>query len=665
MMKRGLRKDQRESDVSAYLSHPVLAVLVLSLLAGAIYINSLGNGFVFDDLGVVVSDKRIRTLGQSFQLFGIGGWRAYRPVRTLSYSIDYSLFGLNPAGFHASNVLYHVLNGALLFTIIRALIKQSRPALVAAILFIVHPIQTDSVAYISGRRDLLFTLFYLIGFYLFIRYRETSKTRYLCLAGGSYYLSLLSKEMAVTLPLLCLGYDLTGSLPTTSSKSRTPWQLLREGTRDLFARHKWFYLAMGTVFVLVASYYAFVFRVSRQREMWGEGLWPTLLTSARIFAHYLKLLVFPVTLNADYSYDAFPLSYSLVDVRVMLALVILGGAWWGIYRLLAVDRWAAFGGFWFFVTLLPVSQIIPHHEMMAEHYLYLPSAGVFLTAALLFDRQLSRSHRVPALSAAFALLVLLLAVRTVVRNRDWRDNLTLWTKTVQTAPQSARAHTNLGEALMRRGLFSQAEGEFREALRIMPNDAVNLDNHGLSLLRLGRVDEAEREFHEALRIRPIPKSQIHLGLVHLKRGRVDEAERQFRTGLNSRDLAPAMRITALNNLGIASAIKGRREEAELAFKEAIRLDQKNAETRGNLGRLYLETRRYREAATELEEAIRLKRSDANLYRLLGEVYYHQGMKELAALELAKALSLKVDLPEARALLNKISRERASERGKRG
>jgi Flp pilus assembly protein TadD len=146
---------------------------------------------------------------------------------------------------------------------------------------------------------------------------------------------------------------------------------------------------------------------------------------------------------------------------------------------------------------------------------------------------------------------------------------------------------------------------------------------------------------------------------------VDEAERQFRTGLNSRDLAPAMRITALNNLGIASAIKGRREEAELAFKEAIRLDQKNAETRGNLGRLYLETRRYREAATELEEAIRLKRSDANLYRLLGEVYYHQGMKELAALELAKALSLKVDLPEARALLNKISRERASERGKRG
>jgi Flp pilus assembly protein TadD len=640
-------------------------VLIFSLLAVVIYANSLGNEFAFDDIGIVVSNKAVRTFDYLPRLFGIGGWRSYRPLRTISYAIDYRLFGLNPGGFRGFNIFYHVVNGVLLFVIVRRLVGQARPALLAAILFIVHPIQTDSVAYISGRRDLLFTLFYLIGFYLFIRYRETSKIRYLCLAGGSYYLGLLSKEMAVTLPLLCLGYDLTGALPTTGPNSRTPWQLLREGTRDLFARHKWFYLAMGAVFALVASYYVFFFRVSRQREMWGEGLWPTLLTSARIFAHYLKLLVFPVTLNADYSYNAFPLSYSLVDVRVMLALVILGGAWWGIYRLLAVDRWAAFGGFWFFVTLLPVSQIIPHHEMMAEHYLYLPSAGVFLTAALLFDRQLSRSHRVPALSAAFALLVLLLAARTVVRNRDWRDNLTLWTKTVQTAPQSARAHTNLGEALMRRGLFSQAEGEFREALRIMPNDAVNLDNHGLSLLRLGRVDEAEREFREALRILPIPKSQIHLGLVHLKRGRVDEAERQFRTGLNSRGLAPAMRIMALNNLGIASAIKGRREEAELAFKEAIRLDQKNAETRGNLGRLYLETRRYREAATELEEAIRLKRSDANLYRLLGEVYYHQGMKELAALELAKALSLKVDLPEARALLNKISRERASERGKRG
>jgi Flp pilus assembly protein TadD len=422
---------------------------------------------------------------------------------------------------------------------------------------------------------------------------------------------------------------------------------------------------MGAAFALVASYYVFFFRVSRQREMWGEGLWPTLLTSARIFAHYLKLLVFPVTLNADYSYNAFPLSYSLVDVRVILALIILGGAWWGIYRLIAVDRWAAFGGLWFFVTLLPVSQIIPHHELMAEHYLYLPSAGVFLTAALLFDRQLSRSHRVPALSAAFALLVLLLAARTVVRNRDWRDNLTLWTKTVQTAPKSARAHTNLGEVYLRQGQIAQAEREFREALRIQPDDAVNRDNHGLALLRLGRVDEAEHEFRGALRSFPHPKTRINLGLVYLRRGQLDDAEREFKSILQSGGLEPAMRATVLNNLGIVSALKGKQEEAEQAFTEVIRLDQNNADARGNLGKLYLEKQRYREGTVQLEEAVRLKRSDANFHRMLGEAYYHQGMKELAAVELAKALSLKTDLPEARALLNKIGRERAGDRGRRG
>ena len=661
----GGTRDQQGPGASDFLSHPVVAVLILGLIAAAVYANSLGNAFVFDDTGLVVSNTRIRTLNELSRTLVTGGWREYRPIRDASYAIDYYLFGLNPAGFHGFNIFYHVLNGSLVFVTLRRILGQSRPALLAAILFIVHPIQTDSVTYISGRRDLLFTLFYLIGFYAFVRYRDTARPRYLCVAGGSYYLSLLSKEMAFTLPLLCLCYDLFRSLPATRLEPRDSWQALWEGMRNLFARHKRFYLAMAAVVVFVACYYVFGFRISRQREMWGGGLWPTLLTSARIFAHYITLLIFPLTLNADYSYNAFPISHSLADARVLFALMILGGAWWGIYRLLAYDRWAAFGGLWFFVTLLPVSQIIPHHELLAEHYLYLPSAGAFLAVALLVERLMERTSRPAAVSTAFAVLVLLLATRTVIRNRDWKDSLSLWTKTVQTAPKSARAHTNLGEIYLRQGHTAQAEREFREALRIQPDDAVNRDNHGLALLKLGRVDEAEREFREALRSFPHPKTRINLGLVYLRRSRLDDAEREFRSILQSGGLDPVMRATVLNNLGIVSALKGKQEEAEQAFTEVIRLNQNDADARGNLGKLYLEKRKYREGAMQLEEAVRLKRSDANLHRLLGEAYYQQGKKELAAVELGWALSLNANFPEARALLNKIIREREREQGRRG
>jgi len=644
---------------------PLPASLLLATLAALVYANSLGNGFVFDDLELVVANTQIRTATDFSKMFGIGGWGKYRPIRAASYALDYRLFGLNPAGFRAFNILYHVVNGTVLFVILRAVLKQTRPALLAAILFIVHPIQTDSVTYIAGRRDLLFTLFYLAGFYAFVRYRQTARVRYLWLAGVSYYLSLLSKEMAVTLPLLCLCYEVIRSLPTTSSEGRTSWQFLREATRDLFARHKWFYLAMGAAFALVASYYVFFFRVSRQRALWGGGLWPTLLTSARIFAHYLKLLVFPVTLNADYSYNAFPISYSLGEARVIFALMILGAAWWGIYRLLALNRWAAFGGIWFFITLAPVSQLIPHHEMMAEHYLYLPSAGFFLAAALLVERQLANPSRFAAASIAFGLVVLLLGARTIIRNRDWKDDLTLWAKTVKTAPESARAHTNLGEAYMRRGLFVGAEQEFGEALRIAPNDAVNLDNHGLALLRLGRLDEAERMFREALRVFPLPSTLTNLGLLYLRRGQLDEAEREFTSVLQSGRLGRSLHAAALNNLGIISSLKRKPEEAETAFKGAIALEPNNVDARANLGKLYLDRGRFQEGSKQLEEAVLLKRSDPNLYRLLGEAYYQQGMNELAAIELARALMLKADFPEARGLLNKIIKEKAGERGKRG
>ena len=660
-------RTDRSAAATPLLLRPICVVLSLSALTILVYLNSLPNQFVFDDLGLVVNNLKIRNLTSIPAILGADGKAAYRPLRTASYALDYSLFGLNPTGFRAVNIALHVLNGTLVFFLFRALLREPRPALLAAILFVVHPIQTESVAYISGRRDLLFTLFYLAGFACYIRYRESDRLRYLLLAGLSYLLSLLSKEMAISLPLLCIGYDVIRSMPSADGKRfLTRWQAALEGIRTAVRRHTVLY-AIGTAVLLFMVWY-YVYRVnpSQQRAMYGGGLGPTLLTSARIFVHYLKLLLFPITLNADYSFNAFPVSRSLADPRALVALAILGAAGWGFVRLLTTARWAAFGGLWFFITLLPVSQIIPHHEMMAEHYLYLPSAGIFLTAGVLLDRSLIQPRRQVATVAAFVLVVALLGIRTVVRNRDWRDSETLWTKTARTAPGSARAHINVGELALRKGRSLQAGREFEEALRIQPNDAITLDNLGGLLLRHGLFDEAEQHLRQAIRIQPRhPKARINLGLLYLNRRQLDEAEREFRAALSSESMPRGARATLTNNLGIVLAMKGRRQEAEQAFADAVHLAPEYADARGNLGKAYLEKGMVREGIAQLTEAVRLKGSDARFHYMLGQAYYQEGEKEFAAISLAKALRLRADFPEARGLLDRIIREKAGERARRG
>ncbi len=647
---------------------PGPVIVLLAALTLLVYLNSLRNEFVFDDIGLVVKNATIRDLRNIPRILWTHGHPAYRPLRTASYAADYFVFGLNPAGFRAVNIALHVLNGALVFFLFRALLSAPRPALLAAILFAVHPIQTEAVAYISGRRDLLFALFYLAGVVCFVRYRETERLRYLVLTGVAYLLSMLSKEMGISLPLLCFCYDAVRSFPPIDGKSPLkPWQAVAEGVRRAAWRHKRLY-ALGAAGLLFLVWY-FVYRVnpSRQHAMYGGGLGAALLTSARIVVHYLKLLIFPVTLNADYSSGAFPVSRSLTDPKAIFALMILGGAWWAIYRLLSYDRWAAFGGLWFFVTLLPVSQIIPHHEMMAEHYLYLPSAGLFLAAGVLLERSLAQGRRQVAIAAAFILVVALLGARTMIRNRDWRDSQTLWTKTVRTGPGSARAHTNAGELAFRQQRFMDAYREFKEALQIDPDDAVNHDNLGSVLLRHGVFDEAEREFRESLRIKPSrAKPHANLGLLYLNRRQLDEAEQEFRTALTLR-FRPSDRsfqALILNNLGVVLALQGKRGEAEQTFAEAVRLDPNNPDARANLGKAYMEKGMSHEGVTQLSEAVRLKRSEARFHYLLGQAYHQQGEKELAAITLGRALHLKPDFSEARGLLEKIIREKAGEPGKR-
>lgn len=566
-----------------WLGRRSVALLILFVAVAAVYANSLNNEFLFDDLETIVELHRPGA-GPFQQLETLlGGRPAFRPVRSASYAMDYALSGLDPWGYHLINISLHGLSAVCVYLIARTLFASPLAALCAALLFAVHPIQTESVTYLSGRRDVLSGLFVLIGFYRFVRYRQAHRVWDLVLTILLCPLAFFTKESGIILPLLCLGYDVVSRIRRSGSDGevsgvRAIWTAasaaVREGRR--------FYLPAGALAGALAFYVLFLVRGTSLRVWHGGSLDMTLLTMARIFLRYLTLLLFPITLNADYSYNAFPVTTSWIDPEAWVAVAIWGGLGAAWYRLLLRRPQAAFGGLWFLIALLPVSQIVPHHDLMAEHFLYVPSAGFALLVAGLLELVLSRRRPSAAVATACIVVLSLLAVRTVVRNADWKDELTLWSKTVQTAPEAAMARNNLGAAYLRRGQLSQAEQQLTAAVAIQPDNAIAHGNLGKLFLDRGDLARAETELEQALTLKPsesIPR--LWLGAVYLKQGRATEAETQFRQALTHRRSA----AYAHNNLGILLARRDRQAEAEAAFREALRLMPGLREAKDNLRRL--------------------------------------------------------------------------------
>lgn len=560
------------------------AIVLLVGATWAVYLNSLNNQFLFDDVQIIVEAQYSNPQGLLSPLFKlVKGVPSYRPLRSASYAFDYALSGLNPIGYHLSNVAYHTLSSLAVFLIAQMIFGTIRPALVTALLFAVHPIQTDSVTYLSGRRDVLSGLFVLAGFYAFLRYRVTGKRGYLIGLSVSFLFAFFSKESGIILPLLCFAHDtFERSNFTQRVRGDSTIRRLLAGMRTAIDESRWVYLSLFAGTGLFAFYVLFLVRGTWQRAYHGGSLWFTLLTDARIFVHYLKQLVFPITLNADYSYNAFPVTVSWTDQQALIAILILFGIGVGCGLALTWRPLVTLGGLWFFLALLPVAQIIPHHEMMAEHYLYVPSFGFFLAVVAIVD-PLFEPHRFKRLAYSVAAAVLvLLSLRTIWRNTDWKDELTLWQKTVQVAPDAARARNNLGAALLRQGQSTEAMQHLERAVSIKPDFDIAHANIGKVYLDRNKLDLAAQKLHVALELNPkelLPR--LWLGAAYIRQGQEQEAEEQFRMVLAT----PSLSAYAYNNLGVLFVRRGQMTEAQSAFESALSVMPNLAAARENLGRL--------------------------------------------------------------------------------
>jgi len=627
-----LRGTPFAGDPKSFFLPVLLGIVVLA--AVLVYLNSLQGGFVFDDIHLIAENRVIKSFRNIPQILGFtGGEPLQRPVRHLSYMIDYQFTGLNPIGYHISNILFHVLTCLLVFFLARRLIGRERifPAFVAALIFAVHPVHTDAVSYISGRRDILSTLFFILGFILFIKYRTQGKFGFLLFAYLMYIIACFSKEMAITLPVVFILYDWM-----TEERGGRDWKSFFLVPFRILRKYWWQYLLFFITALLFAYYTVFILKVSNQKAYYGGNVFLNFLTVGKILAYYIYLLILPLKLSITYS---FPITHHLGDpvawLAAVLVLALAAASVWAMKK----SSWVGFLGIWFFITLLPVCHIIPHHDLIAEHYLYLPSFAFCLLLGMGLERlYLVRKTRTLAY-VMLVFIVLAYSARTVIRNRDWRDAVTVWKKTIEIFPNNGVAHFNLGATYNLQGKSDLAIEELTRAYRITPSNPMIQLNLAIAYQGKGMPAEAEKYYQKGLAMDPtMYKARINLGILNQSQRNPKAAEQQYRKILEE---APN-NFEAHTNLGIIYGDAGRLDEAIAELRKAMKIDPKDPRAAYNLGFMFQKKGMWDEAVTEYQKVLQLKPDDVETHNNLGTVYASRGMLEPAIQEFQKVIKLAPD-----------------------
>lgn len=483
------------------------AAAVLIAVAAA-YFPSLGNGLVWDDRIHVVESPAVQEARWA-ELLARPVGNFHRPVVFASFALESRLVGANPVLLHLTNLLLHAGVACLLLATVVALGAPRRVALAAVLLWALHPVQSEAVLYVSGRTDLLAAGFALIALLLHARAAGWSGrgSGHVAFAGalGCFALALGCKESVACVPLAFAVGD------------RVFAQRNGRNARADFLRWSAYACVLGAYAAWRASLPGEPLQLA-----WTGDLPARLAGALAAVASYARLLVWPVGLHLERfvaSASVWSWGAGLVALAVWLAS--------GLRAAPAVAFWLA----WAAAAYLPTANLIPVYPGLppgtvfaAEHFLYLPSTGLCVAAAL------GIGARVPSRVAAVAVVLLLLAFATIVwdRARDWRDEEALYRQTLEYAPESARVRLNLGNLYLERGETERAAAQFAAGLTGHPNDSDLLTNAGLTWMSLGRFVAAEGALERVVELEPEdPQAWANLGALYGTTGRLDAARRAY------------------------------------------------------------------------------------------------------------------------------------------
>lgn len=557
-----------------------LCLALIAVAAVLVYLSALPGEFLWDDVYFITNNVFLRDWRHLPEIFtgdvaaGSGmRYNYFRPLTIFTYLLDRTVYGLDRRGYHLSNVLFHLLTSISVFFLARRLASPPPAALLAALFFAVHPLQTETVAYVSGRPDSLVALFMILSFLLYLRQAGGPRPRLLALMTLCYLLAALSRENCVVLPLLVLWYHLA------YRKRLRPVLFLPLALIALA------YVVLRVCLVDPA-------RVPNTLSQRLPGFFAAALT-------YLRLLFLPVGLHQEYGLTLF----SWFDPRVLA-----GGGLIGAIFLLALRfrrrPIVLFSAGWYFIALLPVSGIYPIKAWIAEHWLHVSSVGFFILLARALAalagpiprfpfRIYARGYRgrrdraragvtVAIFSAA---LVVLWGVLTARQNLYFRDARTFYERTVRYNPASARLLNNLGIVYYDLGRGAEARGLFARAVALDPEYPEGYNNLGHTYYQEGKYPEALELFRKALRINPRSADALNnIAVILCAQGNYQEGAAVFTRAAECNPYDPSTRY----NLGLALARLGKLKEAEDALLSALRIDPAIGNVHERLSRLYAE-----------------------------------------------------------------------------
>ena len=422
------------------------APAVLAATVVLAYVNALGGAFQFDDYNVIVHNPAVHSL--SAWLHSMPG---IRPLLKLSYTLNWMVHS-GPSGFHVFNIAVHAVNTVLVYRLLCALGRESTTCrwapFVGALLFALHPVQTEAVTYVSGRSVSLMALFYLCSVLMWLHAdRAPNASPWRMLSAGLFAAALLVKETAMTLPFALLLLDAVCAPH-------------RHTMREAMRRQRWHWLVLGAGFVLIAVSPAY--RKFLETGLSTRGAFDNLLTQANAIWYLVGQLLLPWRVNADPDLPAISTLSPAVALQMfaIAALIALG------LRNVRKRAWLAFAILWFFLHLAPTNSLLARLDVANDRQLYLASVGMFYAAGVVVQDLLERTNRRMLIAGVSGLLLAALGLVTVQRNQTYASQVSFWQDAASKSPSKARVANNLGYAYQQEGSLAAARAEYQRAIAL-------------------------------------------------------------------------------------------------------------------------------------------------------------------------------------------------------
>jgi len=611
-------------------------ILIICCLGVIIYSNSFSSSFHFDDELSIVSNLSIRDL---FNLKGIWNFWPTRFITYLSVAFNYYFNQLNVFGFHLFNLTVHLSNTLLVWwlislTFLTPAIKQQEIskyskniAFFASLIFLTHPIQTQTVTYIIQRATSLAAFFYLLslGFYIKSRILQEDKgSKFSC---WFYYIasilacicSMFTKEFAITLPFSIILYEFF----FIKEEKRINWKYVFPFLMCL--------LVIPSVMFFTKSVNFVEMRLVTEPSP-GISWWHYLLTQTKVLVTYLRLLILPINQNIDYDY---PISKSIFEFGVGISLIFLSVLLFLAARLFSKYRLLAFSIFWFFLTLLPESGVIPIKDVIFEHRLYLPMVGfaIFIVAIIHYFLANKNTKIMVILLSA---IVLLYSTFTYSRNYFWKDEIVLWNDVIRKSPKKARAYSERGNAYVNKGLYDRAILDFNKAIELDPFYANAYNNRGIVFLKKEMLDRAVFDFSEAI------KNNSRSAFFYYNRANAYRVKGALDAAF--KDYTSAIHINknfslAYHNRGAIYFELGRFDLAISDYSQALKIEPNLALTLYNRGNTYKAIGKLDEAILDYSQALKIEPNLAGAYRNRAQAYFLKGQYHNAWIDVRKVKEL--------------------------